>query len=255
MDIALPIAFVVLLWWSSTVVLLYRCGKPVQTYRNTLIGTGVAAVLGLLLIALSRNAASSFGAYAGFTGALAIWALHETSYLLGFVTGPRPKACPEGASLRERFWFGLQASLYHELAIVATAGLIALLCWNATHQTAFYTFVILWLMRWSVKINIFLGVRNLHHEFWPVHLQYLQSYARTRAMNMWFPLAMIGAVGAATWLTFGITGTGVSNAELTSAVLLLSILALATIEHIFLMFPVPDAVLWRTGTRSRESAT
>lgn len=254
MHIALPIVFVVLLWWSSTAVLLYRCGKAESTYRSTVIGTSIVAVLGLLLVATFRNTDSSLGAYSGFVGALAIWAFHETSYLLGFVTGPRPKACPDGASLRERFWFGLQASLYHELAIVATAALLAFVCWNAVHQTAIYTFAILWLMRWSVKINIFMGVRNLHHEYWPSHLQYLQSYARTRSMNGWFPLAMMGAATAATLLTIGIAGDGISDAERTSAVLLLSILALATVEHVFLMFPVPDAILWRSATRSRESA-
>lgn len=188
-----------------------------------------------------------------FTGALLIWAFHETSYLLGFITGPRPQACPDGASVRKRFLFGVQASLYHELAIIATALLIALISWQSPHQTGLLTFVIFWLMRWSVKINIFLGVRNLHHEFWPNHLQYLQSYARTRVMNVWFPWACIAAAVVAYALFVVATGHDTQVAQRTSAMLLLTILSLAALEHVLLMLPVPDAVLWRVGTRSRES--
>ena len=113
------------------------------------------------------------------------------------VTGPRPRACPAGASGSERFVLGVKASLWHELAIVATAALLAWLTWGAANTTALITFVVLWLMRWSAKLNIFLGVRNLHQEFWPDHLSYLGSYVGRRAANALFPLSML-AVG---WTT------------------------------------------------------
>lgn len=255
MQYLVPSAFVVLLWWCSTVVLLYRCGKPKQTYNATLYGTMLAAAIGVLLIAFSRDEAGIVGAYAGFTGALAIWAFHETSYLLGFITGPRPEACPDGASISERFKYGVKASLYHELAIIVTAIGIGAISWQSPDQTGLMTFVILWLMRWSVKVNIFLGVRNLHHEFWPTHLQYLQSYARTRSMNAWFPVSIALALTVAYLLFTAATAIDASIADRTSAVLLLSILLLATLEHVLLMLPVPDAVLWRVGTRTRESTS
>ena len=250
-----PIVFVVLLWWASTVVLLYRCGQPRNTFPGTLVGTALAALLGLYLIWLGRGELTVFSAYASFTGALLIWAFHETSYLLGVITGPRPRACPEGAGIRERFKYGVQASLYHELAIVLTAVLIAAICWRSANQTGLLTFAILWLMRWSVKLNIFLGVRNLHHEFWPSHLQYLQSYARTRAMNAWFPWVLAAAMLVGYFLFAAATGVDAHAAERTSAMLLLTILSLATLEHVLLMLPVPDALLWRIGTRSRESVS
>jgi putative photosynthetic complex assembly protein 2 len=148
----------------------------------------------------------------------------------------------------------VQTSLYHELAIVLTAAGIAAISWQAPNQTGMLTFVIFWLMRWSVKLNIFLGVRNLHHEFWPSHLQYLQSYTRNRVMNAWFPCAIAAALAAAFFLLSSAAGAEPGSAERTSAVLLLSILLLAILEHALLMLPVPDAILWRAGTRSRESA-
>lgn len=253
MEFLAPIVFVVLLWWSSTVVLLYRCGLPQETYSATLIGTAIAAIIGCGLIWLGSAEQTVFGAYASFAGALLIWGFHETSYLLGFITGPRPKACPEGAGLRKRFKYGVQASLYHELAIVMTAIFIVALSWQSPSKTGLLTFVILWLMRWSVKLNIFLGVRNLHHEFWPNHLQYLQSYARNRVMNVWFPCALAGTLTIAYLLFSAAIGADMIAAERTSAMLLLTILSLAILEHVLLMLPVPDAVLWRAGTRSRES--
>lgn len=253
MDYLAPIVFVVVLWWSSTIVLLYRCGLPRETFSSTLIGTAVAAIVGIGLIWLGSVEQAVFGAYVSFAGALMIWGFHETSYLLGFITGPRPAACPEGAGIAMRFKYGVRASLYHELAIVLTAVLIAALSWQSDTRTGLYTFVILWLMRWSVKLNIFLGVRNLHHEFWPNHLQYLRSYARTRMMNAWFPCVFAAAVMIGYLLFSTATGAETQAAERTSAMLLLTILSLATLEHVLLMLPVPDAVLWRAGTRSRES--
>lgn len=253
MDYLAPIVFVILLWWSSTVVLLYRCGLPRETFFGTLIGTAIAAMIGVGLIWQGSAENTVYAAYASFAGALLIWGFHETSYLLGFITGPRPAACPDGAGIVDRFKYGVRASLYHELAIVLTALLIAGLSWQSESKTGLLTFMILWLMRWSVKLNIFLGVRNLHHEFWPNHLQYLQSYARTRVMNVWFPCVFTAAVAIGYLLFTAATGVEAQAAERASAMLLLTILSLATLEHVLLMLPVPDAVLWRAGTRSRES--
>ena len=76
---------------------------------------------GLALIVTTREGTNATSAYLAFVGALALWAWHEMSYFLAVVTGPRPRACPEGASASERFVLGVKASLWHELAIVATA--------------------------------------------------------------------------------------------------------------------------------------
>lgn len=254
MDYLLPVFYVVLLWWLSTVVLLYRTGKQPSTFIRTLWWALLAGFAGTAAIVASRDMSSVAGAYLAFTGALGIWALHETSYLLGYVTGPRARACPDGVSEPARFWYGVKASLYHEVAIIATVVALAWFTWESPNRTALYTFVILWIMRWSTKLNIFLGVRNLHEEYWPNHLAYLKSYTRERSMNALFPMSVgISAAGTAA-LLLAAGGADAAPAQTTSAMLLAGILALAMVEHLFLMLRIPDDALWRAGTRSRRQA-
>ena len=252
MDFVLPILFVLALWWLSTVVLLYRAGMPRQTYAATLAGAAAFAAAGIVAVIVTRDDAGTGAAYVAFAAALAVWAFLETSYLLGFVTGPRPMACPAGASTRERFAYGIRACLYHELTILAAAALLAVLTWSAVNRVALWTFVIVWLMRWSTKLNIFLGVRNLRHEFWPAHLRYLQSYARERTMNPLFPWSMLVALTLIVALAAAAIGAAQAPAERAGAMLLAAILALAALEHLFLMLRLPDDVLWRLGTRARD---
>ncbi len=240
--------FAVATWWLSTVLLMWRSKRAEPGCLKTMaVMTGVAAV-GLALIVLSRNGTSAASAYVAFVGGLAIWAWHEMSYFLAVVTGPRPEACPENASARERFVLGVKTSLWHELAIVVTAlGLIAI-TWGAPNPFGAWTFVVLWLMRWSSKLNIFFGVRNLHQEFWPDHLRYLGSYVHSASMNAFFPLSMVGAGLVLAWMiaqATAATGLGVDRA---GWVLVGTLLALAMLEHGLMFLRVPDAVLWRLAT-------
>ena len=92
-------------------------------------------------------------------------------------------------------------------------------------------------MRWSAKLNIFLGVRNLHMDFLPQRLQYLSSYVSRKDMNPLFPVSMIGAA-----IVVGICITHASSAT-------------SVLKHLFLMFDVPDRMLWRLGLGDRAEVT
>ncbi len=253
MSFLLPVLFVALLWWASTVLLLHRTLLPKASYFRTLAGTFVLAVAGFAAVILTRDTATAMAAGISFAGALAVWALLEASYLLGFVTGPRARACPAGVTEFERFGYGVRASLYHELTLVAAAALLGVLVLGAANTVAFWTFVALWLMRWSTKLNIFLGVRNLHGEFWPSHLQYLKSYARERPMNTLFPWSLLLIVAACAVCLFEAIAA-VDGFARTSSVLLGSILLLGLAEHLFLMLRISDDLLWRPATRPRRGA-
>ncbi|MEO1201347.1 MAG: putative photosynthetic complex assembly protein PuhE [Pseudomonadota bacterium] len=253
MDYALPVVFAIAAWWTSTVVLIYRAGLDKQTYPMTLAATTVVALLGVLLLVMTRNAASPAAPYLAFLGALSLWAWHEVSYLFGFVSGPRPEACPPDATGWRRFLFGIRASIYHELAIVATAVLLAFVTFDASNRVGLWTFVVLWLMRWSAKLNIFLGVRNLHEEFWPDHLSYLSSFTRTRNMNELFPWSIAAAAVGLLGLIIAAATAGEDTLQRTAAVLVATILALAMLEHCLLMLKVRDEMLWLPGLRSRRS--
>lgn len=253
MDYALPIILAVAAWWSSTVVLIYRAGLPRGSFAATLAGATIVMVLGVYAIVAFRNDTSAMGAYLSFFGGLSIWAWHEVSYLFGFISGPRPEACPPGASGWQRFVLGVKTCIYHELAVVVTAIVIAALVWGATNRVGLWTFTILWLMRWSAKLNIFLGVRNLHDEFWPEHLRYLKSFVRKRSMNELFPLSILFASAALAVLASAAIGAGDDLARRTGALLLATLLSLAILEHGLLVLKIRDDALWRPGMRSRRS--
>jgi putative photosynthetic complex assembly protein 2 len=254
MDFVYPAGFTAVTWWLSTLILLRFSIRARPRCRITLASLSVLAAAGLLGLFWSRSDSSVIGAYVGFVSGLAIWAWLEMSYFLGFITGPRPLACPPGLNSAQRFRYGVLASLYHELTIVAAAALIAVAQYGAENAMACWTFLLLWWMRWSAKLNIFLGVRNLHQDFWPDHLQYLGSYVGPARCNGLFPVAMLIAAGVAAWLVRYAVMAAPESFERTSAILLASLLGLAMLEHVFLIIRLPDARLWRWAVSSSPGA-
>ncbi len=231
---------------------MYRAGLPEGSYVATLAGATVALGAGLMALAGSTTAEGATGAYLGFFAGLLIWAWHEVSYLFGFVTGPRPEPCPPGVRGWKRFVLGIRTCVYHELLIVATAAVLAAVTWNTGNRIALWTFCVLWLMRWSVKLNIFLGVRNLHFEYLPPHLGYLSTFVRKRSMNELFPLSMIVSLGTFLLLVAAAIGAPATSAGGVGATLLATLLGLAILEHGLLVVNLDDSFLWRLGLRSRE---
>ena len=99
--------------------------------------------------------------------------------------GERP-AAHEDLSLRARAW----TTLDHELAIIASAVVIVAITWDAPNQVGTWTFLLLWAMRQSAKLNFFLGVLNLSEEFLPKHLAYLRSFLARKPMNLLLPISV-----------------------------------------------------------------
>ena len=130
--------------------------------------------------------------YAAFTYAVFVWGWHEMAFFMGFITGPRRTACPAGAAGWRRFGLAVQACIDHELAILATGVAVLWATWHAPNQVGLWTFLALWGMRLSAKLNVFLGVLNLGEAFLPAHLAYLLSYMRRRRMNALMPVSLAG---------------------------------------------------------------
>ena len=254
MQYALAVVFALFLWWFSTGAVLYVVGLPKRTHgRSMLVATGVA-LLALIGVSISAGQATTFGAYSAFTCALLIWAWHEMSFLTGFVTGPRTTDCPAGVAGWRRFWCSAQTLLYHEIAILVTAGALVALTWGAPNQFAVWTFLLLWFMRLSTKLNIFLGVPNLTEEFLPKDVAYLKSYFRKRPMNLLFPVSVTLST-VATWILLEATTAGLSGFAIAGFTMLTTLMALAVIEHWFLVLPLPVAKLWQWGLASRDADT
>jgi putative photosynthetic complex assembly protein 2 len=114
-----------------------------------------------------------------------------------------------------------------------------------------WTYLVLWGMRQSAKVNVFLGVRNLGESFLPEHLKYLGTYFQRRPMNVLFPFSVTLGTGAAAlvWWQLLVDGGG-SPFQRAGLALTGTMLALGALEHWLLVLPLPTEALWRWGLRS-----
>ncbi len=240
-----PIAYTLLVWWLSTGLIVYLDGLPRRTFRWTLLGATV--LLGAALYQLRASGADTTvaGAYVSFTAGVLAWGWLEVGFLMGPLTGPWKRPCPPDCRGWQRVGLAIRAILYHELAIIALAGVIAALSWNADNRVGMWTFAVLWIMRVSAKLNVFLGVRNLGESFLPAHLAYMGSFFRRRPMNLAFPLCVTAASAATAWLVQLATADGVSEFDATGITFVATMLALAVLEHWLLVVPLPETALWQ----------
>jgi len=251
LDHALPVLYALFVWWFSTGVVLYLDGLPPRTFRWSFGGATLLLVLGLALVDASGDDPTRGGAYLSFTGALLIWAWNEIGFLVGFVTGSRTAPCPPGCAGWRHFRHAAETILHHELAIAACAVAVVLVSWDAPNRIGALTFLALWAMRLSTKLNIYLGVPNLNEDFLPDHLRHLTHFFRRRPMNGLFPVSVTLATLATAAAVQRAAAAG-DPFEGTGFALVAALLALGTIEHWFLVLPLPSEALFRWGLRSRE---
>jgi putative photosynthetic complex assembly protein 2 len=249
LDHATAALFALFLWWVGTGVVLYLDGLPTRTFRWSLAGSLAVLAASLYGLVLTSEGTRISDAYLAFGCAVTLWGCLEMTYFMGLLTGPRKTPCPADCGGPRRFLLAVGTSLYHELAVIATAALLALLTWNAPNQVGLWTFTVLWLMRWSAKLNVFLGVPNLNGNWLPQHLSFLHSYMGRRPMNHLFPFSVTGGTLVATLL--GVEALAVQSDPFQSVGLTLvaALLALAVLEHWFLVMPVPDEALWSWAFR------
>ena len=251
LDLVLPVVFAAFIWWFSTGLVLLLDGLPRTTFRWSLAIASVIAVAALGGIVITASNGSVSGAYAAFTCALLVWGWQELSFLTGWLTAPRRHACAPDCGGWRHFVHAVEAILWHELAIIGGAVLIAAITWHGSNAVALWTYVVLWTMRSSAKLNLFFGVRNLSEEFLPPHLTYLKSFFRRRRMNALLPVS----VGAATVVVVLLVQNAIDPAATEPArvglLLVAALLALAIVEHLMMVLPVDVTALWRWTMRNR----
>lgn len=250
LDLAAPVAFTLFAWWFGTGAILYLDGLPRPTHKVTMAGATLLAVLGLWGLVATAAQTTPASAYCAFACAILVWAWQEVAFLLGYVTGPRRSACPPGARGWQRARFAAEAILHHELALVALGACIAFATLGQPNRTGLWTFLALWAMRQSAKINVFLGVRNLAEDFLPAHLAYLSTYFRRAAGNWFWPLATALVLVVTVALCRQVAAAPAGSFDYTAKALLATLLALGVVEHVFLVAPVPFDRLWRWGLRT-----
>lgn len=251
MDYALPALAAVLLWWLGTgvVILLDRVPRRFGPSAPgwAFAGATVFSLWALQCIGHAADDRSVMGAYAAFTCAVVLWGWHEMAFLGGWITGPRRGPASSGAGQAQRFGEAVKVLLWHELALLASVVLLWAWLADRPNPTAAWTFSLLYAMRVSAKLNLFLGVRNLALDFLPPHLTYLGTYFRRRAFNALMPWSVLSGMVVTGWLVVGAQGSqgGAQAAHL----LLASLLTLAVVEHLMMVLPLEPSALWRWALR------
>jgi putative photosynthetic complex assembly protein 2 len=241
------IGFTLALWWSSTVAILYLDRRATHTFARSMAGGTAILLAAIWGVIETRTEATSAAAYLGFACGIAVWGWQLLSFYLGFVTGPRRHACEPGLRGWERFREGVKTSLYHELVAIAFGALLLVLTWEFPNKTALWTYLVLYWMHQSAKLNLFFGALNHGEALLPEQLRYLASFMKRQPMNLLFPVSVTFSTVIAVLLTQAAMAHDASTLEATAFTMLACLMALAVLEHWFLVVPLPVDAMWQWG--------
>ncbi len=253
-EFALPLLFATVLWFVATGFVLWLDKLPSHTWPVSITLASVASGFAMGGIIATAEETSAWAAYVAFACALVLWGWHELSFLMGFVTGPNRNPCPPDARGWRRFRLAAATLIYHEVAMFVCLLVMAAATWGKPNQTATLTFMLLFVMRLSAKFNIFAGVPHLSTEMMPDHMRYLASYFRIAPPRWVFILSVSGIAVLAAWLAdLALSSRG---GIATGYALAFALVALAFLEHGFLVVPWQDTAIfrWAMPEQARQRA-
>lgn len=255
-DLLSPVTMAVLVavasWWLGTGVILWLVRRPPSLFRASMSGLTVLLIVSLMGTAWSMQQLSVTADYVGFVSVILMWSWHEMAFLSGWVTGPRRVPQEPGVTGWRRFSLAVQALLYHELALLLNFVVLCLMQSTQPNHVALCTFALLWCMRLSAKLNLYCGVPQVGEQYLPSHLAYMASYFRKSSVSGMFYLTM--TVSAGTWLWLVLQAKRGAVEVSTGWVLLATLLGLAIIEHVLMLFSLPLQRLWGWAMRHRAVA-
>ena len=161
------------------------------------------------------------------------------------------KPCPPELRGLSRFVEAVRTILYHEMFTLVGAVVLLAITHGRVNQLGFWTYVTLWWMHESAKLNVFFGVPNLGEEMLPQHLRYLASYMTRRPMNMFFPLSVTIST-VVTYVFAARAYEAANHFDAAGYTMLATLMALAVAEHWFLVAPLNANALW--GPLSKRPA-
>ena len=237
-------ALTVALWWGATGLIAALVSRPAHSYPRLRWAASVAAVAAIATLFAVRDSTSAFDAATGFVAAIVVWGWIEVTFLTGLITGPRrgPGSLPVGEWRRAGAAF--MAILWHEAAIVGVIAIVAALTLGHPNAVGLAALVVLWVMRTSAKLNLFLGVRNLGEGFLPSHLAHLLPFLRRRPMNPLLPVSVL-AGGALAWWFTARAADGAEPLEASGCAMLATLAWLGVFEHLLMVLPLQPETLWR----------
>ena len=246
----MPVLVTLALWLGSTGVILHLDSQDRRTFAGSMLGAIALLVVSLWLVATTAAVTTASSAYIAFACGIVLWGGQLLAFYTGFVTGPNKTAYSAGAARRSRFRQAVDTSLYHELLAAAGALVLFMLTIGQPNRFALWTYLILWLMHESAKLNVFLGVPNLGEDLLPQHLGYLATFMKRRPMNALFPFSVTGGTIVGCLLFERALRSDASSFELVGFTVLGALMGLAVLEHWFLVTPIDANALWRKFRRA-----
>ncbi|MTH98788.1 putative photosynthetic complex assembly protein PuhE [Roseibium sp. RKSG952] len=244
----IAVGVAILVWWFATGAVLILARQGGHRAGMSMAIVSVLALGGVAVLMGTADQQTVQGTYLAFFAALAVWAWHETAFLLGVITGPRRVGLDHVPRERSRFRAAFRAVRDHEYALAATALLLVFLLADAANKTGLWTFLLLWGMRLSTKVNIFLGAPHAVNDLLPHRLSYLETYFRTDRLSRVFWISLTACTVILLTLA-GAAFLALSDDVRVMWSLLSAFAGLALIEHLFLVLPVRDSVLWHWAAR------
>lgn len=246
----LALAFAVALWWLGTGVVLAlqqrlrpnASGTDEPPAHGVALGVAFGALGGASALVWAAGQSGVVASLTGFTAALVLWGALELSHYLGFVTGVHRRVCPPGARGWYRFRLALGTSIWHELSVAATGLALLAFLHDAPNPAGLHAFLVLWLMRWSAKLNLFLGVPNFSTEWFPTRLSHLASYVRRAPVSALFPVSL--TLASLVTVALAYHAHQASGTRALAHALPAALLALAVLEHVLMALPIADTRLW-----------
>ena len=243
----LAISVALLVWLASTGAILWRVASADAVGRAA-HRRSVAMSLPMLLLGVwgyeaTLGDVSASGAYGAFLSAIAIWGWIEMAFLSGVVTGPSRDRSPPGAKGSRRFVMAFATVAHRQLLVAVALAVLASLGWGAENAFGLLTFALLLAARASAELNLFLGVPRFHVDLLPGTLAHLPSHLRRAAPSAFWPLS-VAALAAAT-VAAALNVPGAEPGAAAGWTLLATLAALALLEHVVMVVPLPDERLWR----------
>lgn len=256
------IGFALFAWWFFTgaILLIVRradAGDQVAHGRNVFLTVPFFA-LGFAGLWISAQEMTVTNVYLAFVAVLLVWGWIELAFLSGVITGPEKAPCPETLRGYPRFARAWDTISRHELLLAGAMLSVVMLTAHAENTVGLWTFVILFTARISAKLNLFFGVPRINTEFVPAPLQHIKTYFRKGPITAAFPIGVTFLSVTAACFAERLFSAQ-TTADTVGFALLTALAALATIEHWFMVIPLPDAKLWRwmlpDTTTSRQDQT
>lgn len=250
----MPFIVTVAIWFIATGLIAWADNRERSTFSRSMMIGGAAGITGLVVILFASLSAEVWAVYLAFIGALMVWGWHELAFLTGAAAGPRRGPGDPSLTGMARFRQAAATVMHHEVALALTALLLISLSWDVPNQIGATVFVLMFGMRLTSKINLFVGVPNTTSEMLPEHLAYLKTYFGPNRMTLLLVLSILGLGAMTAWFGSLALAAPLGSAEMVGASLLTTLALLGVLEHFFLALPFRDGMLWGWALPRRNAA-